>query len=69
MYRLTLPALLLALSVIIVGCGNDEPQPPKETVGGAIGKSYNQMLDQTRKGVDAANQRMEDRDQRARDTE
>ena len=66
--RIILPALLLVAITGIAGCGKDEPalESPKESFGGGLGKSYNDMLDQARQGVDAANQQMQDTEQRAR---
>jgi hypothetical protein len=65
----TVPALLLAITLGIAGCGKDEPEPPKESFGGGLGKSYNDMLDQTKQTVEQANQQMQDAEQRARPTD
>jgi len=67
--RTLLPALLLAVTFGINGCGNDEPELPKETFGGGLGKGYNDMLDQAKQGVEQANQQMQDTEQRARPSE
>lgn len=65
--KLPSTVLLLVLSVAIAGCGKDEPEPPKENFGGGLGKSYNEMLDQAKDSVDAANQRTQDTEQRIRE--
>ena len=69
--RYSLPVLLLAVAFGGVGCGQDDPapEPPKQTFGAGLGKSYNDMLDQARQGADAANQHLRDTEQRARPTE
>lgn len=65
--HITPPALLLAVATALAGCGRDQPEPPRENFGGGLGKSYNEMLDQARQGVDDANRQMQETDRRARD--
>lgn len=70
-YRLTLPAVVLAITAAIAGCGKDEPEnkPRDKNFGAGLGESYNQMLDQARQSTDAANQQMQDTEQRVRDAQ
>jgi len=61
--------LILALGTALglAGCGKDEPteQPPKENFGGGLGKSYNDMLQQSRDAADQANRQAQDVERRS----
>jgi hypothetical protein len=54
----------LLAGLLLAGCNGQDPEPPSRTLGGQVGDSYKQMLDETGQTVQQLNQQMQDSDQR-----